>query len=114
VNTVCNLTSNPMACVLTVSARLERVGPAFVLPSKFVPGTANLVVASAGLGYVLAAKVTSVVNWVAGIMGTTAAVAAVLVLGALSWRHVRSGMHREAHRQEKGARRGGGLRTLSS
>mgnify|MGYP001812201123 CR=1 FL=1 len=125
VDTVCNLTSNPMSCVLKVSERIGRVGPALVLPSKFVPGTGNLAAASAGLagmrpvvfvasdaaalvlwatayvglGFVLSGQVASVVDWVAGAAGISALIAAALILGALVWRRVRSEMHRDAHRR---------------
>ena len=125
VNTVCNLTSNPKSCVLTVSARLETVGPAFVLPSKFIPGTGNLVAAAAGLagmrpaaflvsdaaaltmwaaayvslGFLFSRQVVAAVNWVAGFTSAAAAAAAALILGALIWRHVRARMHREPHRR---------------
>jgi len=125
VNTVCNLSSNPRSCVITIANRLERVGPLFVLPSKFIPGTGNLVAASAGLtglgpaaflssdaaalgmwsmvylglGYLFEAQVASVVNWVAGFAGVAAAIAAALILGALGWRFLRAGLHREGHRK---------------
>jgi membrane protein DedA with SNARE-associated domain len=125
VDTVCNLSSNPRSCVITIAGRVEKIGPALVLPSKFVPGTGNLVAASAGLtrmrpvvflasdtvalalwataylglGYVLEAQVASAVNWVAGFTGTAATVAGALILAAIVWRFVRAGMHREAHRQ---------------
>ncbi len=46
VDTVCNLSSNPKSCVLTIANRLEKVGSVYVLPSKFVPGTGNLAAAS--------------------------------------------------------------------
>jgi membrane protein DedA with SNARE-associated domain len=125
VNTACNLSSNPKSCVLTIASRVEKIGPVFVLPSKFVPGTGNLIAASAGLaglrpaaflssdavalglwstaylglGYLLEGQVASAVNWVAGFTGAAAAVAAALILGALVWRFVRAGMHREGHRK---------------
>jgi membrane protein DedA with SNARE-associated domain len=125
VNTVCNLSSSPRSCVITIANRLEKVGPMFVLPSKFIPGTGNLIAASAGLaglgpaaflssdaaalgmwstvylglGYLLEGQVASVVNWVAGFAGVAAAIAAAVILGALGWRFVRAGLHREGHRK---------------
>ena len=125
VDTVCNLSSNPKSCVISIASRLQKVGPVYVLPSKFIPGTGNLVAASAGLaglrpaaflsadavalglwsvvylglGYLLEGQVASAVNWVAGFTGVAAAVAASLILGALVWRFVRAGMHREGHRR---------------
>jgi len=129
VNTVCNLTSNPRSCVLTVSARLDKMGPVFVLPSKFIPGTGNLIAASAGLtgmrpaaflvsdataltlwaaayvslGFLFSGQVVKAVDWVAGFTGAAAAAAAALILGALVWRHVRARMHREPHRRMMGS-----------
>lgn len=125
VDTVCNLSSNPRSCVISIASRLQKVGPVYVLPSKFIPGTGNLVAASAGLaglrpstflladavalglwsvvylglGYLLEGQVASAVNWVAGSVGVAAAVAASLILGALVWRFVRAGIHREGHRR---------------
>ena len=125
VDTVCNLSSNPRSCVISIASRLQKVGPVYVLPSKFIPGTGNLVAASAGLaglrpsaflsadavalglwstvylglGYLLEGQVASAVNWVAGSAGVAAAVAASLILGALVWRFVRAGIHREGHRR---------------
>jgi membrane protein DedA with SNARE-associated domain len=125
VDTVCNLSSNPRSCVLSIANQLEKVGPMYVLPSKFVPGTGNLVAASAGLaglrpfaflsadavalglwsvvylglGYLLEGQVAATMNWVAGFAGVAAAAAAALILGAIVWRFVRAGMHREGHRR---------------
>jgi membrane protein DedA with SNARE-associated domain len=125
VNTVCNLSSNPRSCVLSIANQLEKVGPAYVLPSKLVPGTGNLVAASAGLaglrpsaflsadavalglwsvvylglGYLLEGQVASAVNWVAGFANLAAATAGVIILGAIVWRFVRAGMHRDGHRR---------------
>lgn len=125
VNTVCNLSSNPRSCVITIANRIEKVGPLFVLPSKFVPGTGNLVAASAGLaglgpaaflasdaaalgmwstvylgvGFLFEGQVAAAVNWAAGFAGVAAAAAAALILGAVAWRFVRAGMHREGHRK---------------
>jgi membrane protein DedA with SNARE-associated domain len=125
VDTVCNLSSNPRSCVLSIANRLEKVGPRYVLPSKFIPGTGNLVAASAGLaglrpsaflsadavalglwsvaylglGYLLEGQVAATVNWVAGFANIAAVAAAVLILGAVAWRFIRAGMHREGHRR---------------
>jgi len=112
VDTVCNLTSNPNACVVTVTNRIEQIGPLYIVPSKFVPGTGNLVAAGAGLarlaprpfiladtaalllwggvyaslGYLFTAEVTGIVEWIAGFAGIAAAVALSLVLLATGWR----------------------------
>jgi len=55
VDRVCGLTSNPKACVMKVEMRLEKLGPLYILPSKFLPGTGNLIAAAAGFAGVSAA-----------------------------------------------------------
>ena len=49
VDSVCGLSSNPMACVLTVERKVSAVGPVFLLPANFIPGAGNLVAAASGL-----------------------------------------------------------------
>ncbi len=128
VDMVCGLTSNPNACVLVVVRKLETVGPLYILPSKFMPGTANLIAASAGLagigrtvfvaadsvalliwataysglGYLFTDRVAGALDWAVGFTGTAAAAAAMLILAALIWRFVRLRRHREAHRRVTG------------
>ena len=123
VDTVCNLTSNPKACVVTVRQRIERIGPIYIVPSKFLPGTGNLVAASAGLarvaprtfaladsaalllwggvyaslGFLFTAEVTGIVEWISGFASIAAGVAVFLVLGAGGWRVVRARMHAGGH-----------------
>jgi len=123
VDTVCNLTSNPKACVVSVQQRIEQIGPIYIVPSKFLPGTGNLVAASAGLarvaprmfaladaaalllwggvyallGFLFTAEVAGVVEWIAGFASIAAGVAMLLVLGAIGWRVVRARMHAAGH-----------------
>jgi membrane protein DedA with SNARE-associated domain len=123
VNTVCNLTSNPKACVFTVTQRIERIGPVYILPSKFLPGTGNLIAASSGLaglaprafvaadsvalllwsvvygsvGYLLSTEVYGVVEEIAGFASIAVAVAVILVLSATGWRVVRARIHTARH-----------------
>jgi membrane protein DedA with SNARE-associated domain len=123
VDTVCNLTSNPKACVFTVTQRIERIGPIYILPSKFLPGTGNLIAASSGLaglaprafvaadsvalllwggvyasvGYLLSAEVYGVVEQIAGFASIAIAIAVLLVLGATGWRVVRARIHAARH-----------------
>jgi len=120
---VCNLTSNPKACVFTVTQRIERIGPIYILPSKFLPGTGNLIAASSGLaglaprafvaadsvalllwggvyasvGYLLSAEVYGVVEQIAGFASIAIAVAVLLVLSATGWRVVRARIHADLH-----------------
>ncbi len=75
VDTVCNLSSNPRSCVITIAGRVEMIGPALVLPSKFVPGTGNLVAASAGLTRLrpvvfLASDTVALALWATAYLGT--------------------------------------------
>ena len=123
VGTVCNLTSNPKACVFTVTQRIERIGPIYILPSKFLPGTGNLIAASSGLaglaprtfaladatalllwggvyaslGYLLSAEVYGVVEQIAGFASIAIAIAVLLVLSATGWRVVRARIHAARH-----------------
>lgn len=123
VSTVCGLTSNPRACALAVADRLSRVGPIYIVPSKFIPGTANLIAAAAGmaglrtsaflaadaaalllwagayglLGFFLSSQVGLVVAWIAGYARWALALVALLIAGASAWRLVRARMHRAAH-----------------
>jgi membrane protein DedA with SNARE-associated domain len=123
VDTVCNLTSNPRACVFTVTQRIERIGPFYILPSKFLPGTGNLIAASSGLagvaprtfaladaaalllwggvyasvGYLFSTEVYGVVEQIAGFASIAVAVAVLLVLSATGWRVVRARIHAARH-----------------
>ena len=78
-------------------------GLAGLRPSAFLSADAVALglwsVVYLGLGYLLEGQVASAVNWVAGFTGVAAAVASSLILGALVWRFVRAGMHREGHRR---------------
>lgn len=129
VDTVCNLTSNPRACVVTVQQRIELIGPLYILPSKFLPGTGNLVAASSGLagvaprtftladsaalllwggvysllGFLFTAEVAGIVEWIAGFASLAAGAAVLLVLGATGWRVVRARMHAAGHAAARAA-----------
>ena len=123
VDTVCNLTSNPKACVVTVQQRIELIGPIYIVPSKFIPGTGNLVAASAGLarvaprtfaladaaalllwggayallGFLFTAEVAGIVESVAGFASIAAGLVVLLVLAAIGWRFVRARIHAAGH-----------------
>ena len=129
VDTVCNLTSNPGICVYAVTQRIERIGPMYILPSKFLPGTGNLIAASSGLagiaprafvaadsvalllwgvvyaslGYLFSAEVSGVVEEIAGFASIAAAVAVLLVLSATGWRVVRARSHAAGHAEAAAA-----------
>ncbi len=49
IDVACGLSSNPMACVLTVRHRLSRLGTPYILLAKMLPGSGNLIAVAAGL-----------------------------------------------------------------
>jgi membrane protein DedA with SNARE-associated domain len=128
VDRVCGLTSNPAACTRTVNGRLERIGPAYIIPSKFLPGTGNLIAASAGtarvspavflasdalallawatvyvtIGFLFAEQVEAAMSWVLAYARVSLIVAVVLVAGAAGWRTWKAVMHAAAHRKMDG------------
>lgn len=128
VGAACGLTSNPNACVLGVEERLSTLGPAYVIPSKFVPGAGNLVGAASGLagmsiprfvlsdalglllwagvyttlGRVFEDQIRTVVGFAASYQSWALAAAVLLVAGAAAWRRLRVTRHREAHDEGSG------------
>ncbi len=48
IDMVCGLASNPRACITGVEAKVAHVGPKYILPAKFLPGTSNLIAAASG------------------------------------------------------------------
>ncbi len=49
IDVVCGLSSNPMACVLTIKNRLSRLGTPYIVLAKMLPGAGNLIAVAAGL-----------------------------------------------------------------
>ncbi|MFO7589138.1 MAG: hypothetical protein R6X22_13915 [Gemmatimonadota bacterium] len=106
-----------------MTARVRRVGPLYVLPSKFLPGTGNLIAAASGLagirarafvlvdgvallawagfyaaaGYLFSAEVAGIVAWVGHFANIAVGIAASLILGATGWRIVRARQHAHMH-----------------
>lgn len=78
VDAACGLSSNPTACVVSVKERVARLGPAFVIPAKFIPGAGNLVAPAAGL-----AGMSAVVFAVSDALGLLLWAGAYVTLGAL-------------------------------
>lgn len=123
VDAACGLTSNPNACVLNVQERVARLGPAYVLPSKFIPGAGNLVAPAAGLaamdparflasdaaalglwagvyttaGWIFSDQIRSVIALVERYQKWALAAAVLLVAAAAVWRTARSRLHGQAH-----------------
>ncbi len=56
VGAACSLSSNQGACVLRVETRVNRLGPAYILVAKFLPGAGNLIAPAAGYGGLPAVK----------------------------------------------------------
>jgi len=123
VDTVCGLSSNPMACVLSVEQKVSSMGPWFLLPAKFIPGAGNLVAAASGLtpvslgaflvldglgvlawasvftglGWIFSAQVGQVIQWASQFTAWLVALAGLLVGGAGAWRVLKVRMHRSMH-----------------
>ncbi|MFG1691046.1 DedA family protein [Gemmatimonadota bacterium] len=123
VDSVCGLSSNPMACVLTVERKVAAVGPAYLLPAKFIPGAGNLVAAASGLtgmtvgaflvmdglgvlawatvyagvGWIFSAQVDLAIEWATGFASWLVGGALVLIAVAGVWRFVKTHMHRGMH-----------------
>lgn len=112
VGVACRLSSNPTACVVDVEDRVRRLGPGFVIPSKFLPGVGNLMAPAAGfagvaaslfllydavalslwagvytgLGRIFSRHVAAVIEWIALYRDYALVAAVVLVVGAAVWR----------------------------
>lgn len=119
----CGLTSNPGACVTGVEDRVAKLGPAYVVPSKFIPGAGNLVAAGAALagmkpgrfiasdgvalllwagawstlGRLFSTEVQSVLELVARYQRGAMWLAVGLLAAAAVWRGLRPGLHRVRH-----------------
>lgn len=133
VDAACGLTSNPDACVMGVRERVERLGPAYVLPSKFIPGAGNLAAAASALsgmrpsrfaaydalalllwagaytlaGFLFASQIQGVIDLVLRYQRWAIAGAAALVVGAGAWRVIRIVLHRTGHAAGSSQGRGG-------
>lgn len=49
VNAACRLSANPKTCVLMVCEKIAKFGAPYILVGKFIPGTAAMLAAAAGL-----------------------------------------------------------------
>ncbi len=123
VSGLCGLTSNPNACAVKVADRISLIGARYIVPAKFIPGTGNLAAAAAGLagvrplaflatdsvalglwasaysglGYLFAARIESLLVWLAGYAQVVILVAVSLIVAATVWRSVRVRLHMRAH-----------------
>ncbi len=120
---VCALTTNPSGCIHRVTERVARIGPIYILPAKFLPGTGNLIAAAAGfsgmpartflpldalaltiwasvylgLGWIFATRVEVAIAWVVGVGRFVVLGAVLLVAVAIVIRAVKVRVHRRAH-----------------
>jgi len=123
VDTVCGLSSNPMACAIGVERRVRAIGPKFLVPAKFLPGAGNLVAAASGLagiplrafvlldglalliwasvysvaGWIFSAQVELMIEWASGFTLWLVGIAGALIGGAAAWRVAKVYMHRSRH-----------------
>ena len=124
IDVACGLSSNPMACVLTVKNRLSRLGTPYIVLAKMLPGSGNLIAVAAGLagfgtltfiladaaslilwaaiytgtGWILSDQVTPAIGW-AMTYNRAAMVVLMLIVLAAAWRLWKMRLHREAHRR---------------
>ncbi len=120
----CGLSSNPMACVLTVKNRLSRLGTAYILLAKMLPGSGNLIAVAAGLagfgtlpfiladsaalilwaaiytgtGWILSDRLAAAIEWAVTYNRAVVVVLILMVLAA-AWRLLKVRLHQEAHRR---------------
>jgi membrane protein DedA with SNARE-associated domain len=128
VDAACGLWSNPSACVLMVESEIRRVGPAFIVVSKLVPGAGNLVGPAAALtsvsrgrflfydglalltwatvytslGWLLSAQVEPALAWVTGYARLALPVALGAMLLSAGLRLARVKRHAKAHARARG------------
>ena len=124
IDVACGLSSNPMACVSTVTNRLTRLGTPYILLAKMLPGAGNLIAVAAGLagfgtlpfiladgaslilwaaiytgtGWIFADHVTAAIEW-ALTYNRVVVVLLMLIVLAAAWRLWKVRFHQEAHRR---------------
>ncbi len=124
IDVACGLSSNPMACVLTVKNRLSRLGTPYIVLAKMVPGSGNLIAVSSGLagfgtlpfiladaaslilwasiytgtGWILSDRVVPAIEWAVTYNRVVVGVLILIVLGA-AFRLWKVRHHQEAHRR---------------
>lgn len=123
VGAACGLTPRRDACVLSVREKVDRFGPAYVVPAKFVPGAGNLVAAGAALsgmdprrfalldgtalllwaavwttlGRLFTAQLEDLLSLVDRYQAWALAAVVALILGGAAWRTARVLRHRRRH-----------------
>ncbi len=126
IDVVCGLSSNPMACVLTVKNRLSRVGTPYIVLAKMLPGAGNLIAVAAGLagfgtlrfiladgaslilwaaiytgtGWIVSDQVTAAIEWALTYNRVVVVVVVLmLVVLAAAWRLWKVRFHQKVHRR---------------
>lgn len=123
VGVACGLSSNPNACVVGVQHRVTRLGAAYVLSAKFLPGAGNLVAPAAGyariplsrflaldavallvwavvysgVGWIFSAEVEAAIEVVLEYARWLLWLGVALVAGFALWRAVKIRRHRRMH-----------------
>ena len=124
IDVACGLSSNPMACLLTVKNRLSRLGTPYIVLAKMVPGSGNLIAVAAGLagfgtlrfiladaaslilwasiytgtGWILSDRVAPAIEW-AVTYNRAVVVVLILIVLAAAFRLWKVRLHQEAHRR---------------
>ncbi len=124
IDVVCGLSSNPMACLVTVRNRLSRLGTPYILLAKMLPGSGNLIAVAAGLGgfgtlpfiladaaalmlwagiytgigWIFSDQVTPAIEWAVTYNRAVLLVVMLIVLAA-AFRLWKVHFHQEAHRR---------------
>jgi len=124
IDVACGLSSNPMACLLTVKNRLSRLGTPYIVLAKMVPGSGNLIAVSAGVagfgalpfiladaaslilwasiytgtGWIFSDQVAPAIEW-AVTFNRAALVVLMLIVLAAAFRLWKMRFHQEMHRR---------------
>ena len=126
IDVACGLSSNPGACVLRVESRLSRLGTPYILLSKMLPGSGNLIAVAAGLagfglfrfilanaaalilwaaiytgtGWIFSDQVTPAIEWALTYNRVVVMVVLMLVVLAAAWRLWQVRFHRQGRRRD--------------
>ena len=124
IDVACGLSSNPMACLLTVKNRLARLGTPYIVLAKMLPGSGNIIAVAAGLagfgtlpfiladgaslilwaaiytgtGWIFSDRVTLAIGWAVTYNRAVVVVLMLIVLAA-AFRLWKVRFHKKAHRR---------------
>jgi membrane protein DedA with SNARE-associated domain len=123
VNAACGLSANPATCVLMVCEKISRFGASYIVVGKFIPGTAPMLAAAAGLagvshvrfmavdavalllwasaytalGWVFASEIETVLVWATSHGRTVVALLASSIMLIMMARLAKARTHRRMH-----------------